>query len=55
MSGPLKIGENFATTLYGRQKPQSLCCRLHLKALIREKLPKTKFHKYAFHKNREKS
>ena len=23
MSGPLKIGENFATTLYGRQKPDS--------------------------------
>ena len=38
MSGPLKIGENFATTLYGRQKPQSFVLQAALKSLDQGKI-----------------
>ena len=40
MSGPLKIGENFATTLYGRQKPQSSVLQAAFKSLDQGKIAK---------------
>ena len=40
MSGPLKIGENFATTLYGRQKPELFVLQAGFKSLDQGKIAK---------------
>ena len=40
MSGPLKIGENFATTLYGLQKPQLFVLQAAFKSLDQGKIAK---------------
>ena len=40
MSGPLKIGENFATTLYHRQKPELFVLQAAFKSLDQGKIAK---------------
>ena len=40
MSGPSKIGENFATTLYSRQKPELFVLQAAFKSLDQGKIAK---------------